>query len=383
MNILVVSDHGLYTDLTSSFVHNQAMTFAALGHRVRVLLPFPVGKSLNGRRMLPIVTRKDAEGVEIYYFRFLSLSNLGRRGFNTDSAKLALKLVANQVLEGFTPDVIHAHTFGLVSQLGIILKHRLRCPLVITTHGSDTNVALRNGAAARLCSSADQADMVTAVSPILAQRLATCGTKTPIKPIINGFMLRNIPDGLERDPYAMIQVGNLVPSKRVDVTIRAFAQLKKWYPQMSLCIIGKGPEAEHLKALCTDLGVENSVRFLGWLPNQEVFLRMCQATFFVMASKPEGFGIVYLEAMAAGCVTVGTQGEGIDGFIRHGENGFLVPADDANAIVQVIDSCFQHPQEISAIAQMGQQEARKQTWEHNAKQYSDLFSSILSPQTGE
>ena len=69
---------------------------------------------------------------------------------------------------------------------------------------------------------------------------------------------------------------------------------------MTLTVVGDGPLRTSLEELCQQLDVSGSVRFLGQLPNEEVFVRLCESTFFVMVSKPEGFGIVYLEAMAAG-----------------------------------------------------------------------------------
>lgn len=95
-----------------------------------------------------------------------------------------------------------------------------------------------------------------------------------------------------------------------------------------------------------------------------------------MPSYPEGFGIVYLEAMASGCVTIGTKGEGIDGFIRDGENGFLVPPDDVDAIVQTIDRCFQSPALEESISAAGRRDAKRQTWAHNAEQYIQLFEEL-------
>lgn len=53
---------------------------------------------------------------------------------------------------------------------------------------------------------------------------------------------------------------------------------------------------------------------------------MVESDVFAMVSKPEAFGLVYVEAMSKGCITIGTKGQGIDGVIEHGENGFLCEA---------------------------------------------------------
>jgi glycosyltransferase involved in cell wall biosynthesis len=59
---------------------------------------------------------------------------------------------------------------------------------------------------------------------------------------------------------------------------------------------------------------------------------MIDADVFAMVSKPEAFGLVYVEAMSKGCITIGTKGQGIDGVIQHGENGFLCEARNVLAL---------------------------------------------------
>ena len=103
---------------------------------------------------------------------------------------------------------------------------------------------------------------------------------------------------------------------------------------------------------------------------------MEESGFFVMASKPEGFGIVYLEAMSAGCVTVGTEGQGISDIIDHGMNGFLVPSDDPTRIAELLDWCLRNPEDSDRIAQEGKKLASEMTWEKNAGEYIKLFNKL-------
>ena len=104
---------------------------------------------------------------------------------------------------------------------------------------------------------------------------------------------------------------------------------------------------------------------------------MSKAQFFCMPSVREGFGIVYLEAMASGCVAIGTEGEGIADLIESGKNGFLVPPEDSEAIWQVMQRCLQHPAEAEAIAARGRKDALSLTWEKNAATYERLFMTLL------
>jgi len=378
MNILIVCHYGLYRDLSSSFVHAQALEYARLGHRVRVLVPIPYGKrDWDGSRFS--ASPRGAGGVELVPLRYLTLSKYGETGFNAKSAVLALRPRLAALLEDFPPDIIQAHTLGFDSRVGAWLKGRLGCPLVVTTHGSDTSIPVEQGRAGALRPLCDAADRVAAVSSALADKLRTCGTKTPISVILNGFQPRSLPgDTPKKEPLSFIQVGHLLEQKRFHVTIRAFAAIRKRHPEASLTVIGQGPERAALEGLCRELGVEDAVRFLGQVPNETVLAEMAKHRFFCMPSVREGFGIVYLEAMAGGCVTIGTEGEGIAGLIVSGENGFLVPPDDPEAIVGIVERCLENPDAAEAIAERGRRDARGLTWERNARQYLELFEEVRS-----
>lgn len=377
MNILVVCHYGMYQNLTNSFVHQQAAALAALGHCVRVVIPVPVGKRCRGRRFGPAVVRQQADGVTLCYCRCVSLSNWGADWFNMPSARLSLQRHLPQLLEEFRPDVIHAHTLGFDSELGKWLKKKLGVPLVVTTHGSDTSIPMERGEGAQMKAFCEGVDRIVAVSSVLGDKLRACGTTTPITAVLNGYAAQNRPSVSEKVPLSFLQVGHLQTQKRVDVTLRAVAKLREIHPEAVLTVIGAGPEREALETLSRELRMEDSVRFTGEISNREVLAEMSRTQFFVMPSVREGFGIVYLEAMASGCIAVGTEGEGIADLICHGENGFLVPPDDPDAIVKVIEHCLACPETAAAVAARGRQDAQALTWEKNAGRYADLFRELL------
>lgn len=382
MNILVVCHYGLYRDLSYSFVPSQIKAYAAGGHRVRAVVPIAVGKrDWDGARFSGPLLRREGDGVELCPLRHLSLSNYGGGGFNVAQALRALEKNMDGILDGFVPDVIHANALGYDSSLGARLKERLGVPLVVTTHGSDTSVPVERGRAASLKPFCDQADAIVAVSSALAEKLRSCGSKTPVSVILNGFNLRALPERLEKSGVTIVQAGNFLEQKRFHVTIRSFARIRDARPEAKLILIGEGPKRRELENLCRELGLGNSVRFTGRIPNPDVLREMGKARFFVMPSVREGFGIVYLEAMASGCVTVGTEGEGVADLIRSGENGFLVPPDDPEAIVRTVEWCLDHPEEAAAIAERGRRDALELTWENNAAQYIRLFTALREGET--
>lgn len=382
MNILVVCHYGLYRDLSYSFVPSQVKAYAALGHRVRVVVPIAVGKrDWDGARFSGPLLRREEDGVELCPLRHLSLSNYGSGGFNVSRALRSLEKNMDRVLDGFAPDVIHANALGYDSSLGARLKKRLGVPLVVTTHGSDTSVPVEQGRGGELKPFCDQADAIVAVSSALAGKLRSCGSKTPVSVILNGFNLRALPERLEKRGVTIVQAGSLLEQKRFHVTIRSFARIRDAHPEATLILIGEGPKRRELESLCRELGLGNSVRFTGRVPNPDVLREMGKARFFVMPSVREGFGIVYLEAMACGCVTVGTEGEGVADLIVSGENGFLVPPDDPEAIVRAVEWCLAHPEEADAVAERGRRDALELTWEKNAAQYIRLFTALREGET--
>ena len=377
MNILAVCHFGLYEELSSSFVHNQIREYAAQGHRVRCIVPIPLGKrGRTGSKFGPAVAKATVDGVEIVDVRYLSASGRGRKSFNHNSAIAAIRCHSQKIFEDFTPDIIHAHTLGLDSRIGAWLKEKFHCPLVVTTHGSDTMRPLKSGEGHILKADCQPCDALTAVSGPLKESLASCGTETPIHVIHNGFIPRE-PACESRDQFGIIQVGHLIESKHFDTTIRALARLKDRYPKLHLTIVGQGHLRESLQNLAKELGVDHRVEFTGAIPNAEVFARMCQNRFFVMVSKPEGFGIVYLEAMAAGCLTVGTAGQGIADILRSYENGFLAEAGDDAQVAEILAEMLENPEKCDEIAKNGQALARSMTWAEASQKYIALFETFI------
>lgn len=375
MNILVVSHYGLYDDLAASFVHDQVCAYTDLGHQVKVIIPIAIGKKGGGEAYIaPTLSHISAGGASLYYVHFCSLSNFGKRGFNNKSAILSIGCYLSQILEGFHPDIIHAHTLGFDSAIGAWLKKKLHCPLVVTSHGSDTSIPFEKGNYAALRSAAAEADSIVTVSHSLQKKLELAGIRTPLSTILNGFRIDYLKTNVPRQA-SIIQVGTLTKNKRTDITLSAFASLYPRHPDMTMCVIGWGVEEPNLKAFAQTHQIP--VRFLGRVSNQEVLTEMSKSCFFVMPSVREGFGIVYLEAMASGCITIGTEGEGIADLIVSGENGFLVPPDAPEAIVRVVEWCLAHPKEASAIAERGRRAALELTWEKNAAQYLNLFASLI------
>jgi L-malate glycosyltransferase len=139
-------------------------------------------------------------------------------------------------------------------------------------------------------------------------------------------------------------VGMFIPRKRVSDIITA---LHKAFPlkDFELDIVGEGMERENLAKLTQKLELQASIKFHGSLKRDELQTIMNNADCFIMVSESEAFGLVYLEAMAKGCITIGTRGEGIDGVIQHGINGFLCQARNSDQLSEILVYLNSLPQE--------------------------------------
>jgi len=147
------------------------------------------------------------------------------------------------------------------------------------------------------------------------------------------------PDGEPSPPAAdvprLLCVGRLIPIKGHIVLLRAFAEAKRTLPGLELEIAGRGPLEPALRALASELGVGDSVRFLGHVsPIQAAIER---ATVVVVPSMGEGFGMVALEAMERARPVIAAAIGGLGELVREGETGFLVPAGEAEPLTTAIE----------------------------------------------
>ena len=377
MKILVIAHFQNDNSPCAIFVHDQVKAFYELGHRVLVLSLVPyIKKDYFRKRFSKTIKCISIDNIEYAFLRYISLSKYGAKGFNQRQAKKAISIKAFNMIKAFNPDIIHAHTFGIDGDVGVWLKDKLRCPLVITTHGSDTTLPIRQGNWDSIVSYSAKADYVVCVGGKLKCELESIGVNTKVAVIHNGFNIQFVKEKQDKQPKSILQVGNLVPSKRNDITIRAFSLIKKQYPQSVLTIIGDGPEKNNLIELCNKLGINDSVEFLGWLPNETVLAKMASSEFFVMVSSPEGFGIVYLEAMASYCLTLAAINEGISDIIVSGNNGFLLPVDDPEAIAKTIIWAMDNKDIVKQITTNGHNDAINYSWINNALRYLNIFEEL-------
>lgn len=153
----------------------------------------------------------------------------------------------------------------------------------------------------------------------------------------------------------ILTAGRLVPQKRHDILIRAFAIVRQ-HLNASLTILGEGAEQAELQALAADLNLTDHIHFAGFQPN--IWQWMGAADLFALTSDYEGFGNVIVEAMAAGLPVVATRAPfGPEYILADSGHGRLVPPRDPAAVAHSLLELWHNPAQRQALQAGGRQRA--------------------------
>lgn len=140
--------------------------------------------------------------------------------------------------------------------------------------------------------------------------------------------------------------------KGVEHLLRAVAQLDLSL-DCRLTLIGDGNYRAELEALASELGLKRRVRFLGSIGDESLWDNYRQATLFALPSAKEGFGLVYLEAMAFSLPVIAASARGAVDVVEHGKAGLLVPFADVDALRSAIDYLIRNPDARQEMGQYG------------------------------
>lgn len=298
-------------------------------------------------------------------------------GGHTSNAikKHVLEITSLMSKERFKPDIILGHWMSPQAQLISQLKQIFDCKTSLVLHGCGY-INNRSFHAEKYLKNID-AIGCRSKSDAIAIQEALSLRKTPF------VCYSGIPDRVAADfsfdtekfnstpvLWRIVYAGRLVAYKNINKTLIALSRLKE--SNFIFDIIGSGGEEASLKKLAADLGIDKQVVFHGRMPREQVLEYMRKAHCFVMVSKDEVFGLVYLEAMISSCITIGSISEGIDGVIESGVNGFLCNPDDENDLAATLDSIMSKaPSQLQKYALNGYNTASRFTDSNVAQWYLD------------
>ena len=381
------------------FVHEQALALRAAGAEVSVVSPVaiaPPGRR-SGRLRAAAPAACVLDGIPVVYPRVPLLPR-----------RLAFARSGEFYLLGLLPhlrswrrqkfDLIHAHQALPDGAAAQRLARLLDAPYVVTVHGVDVNVNLPGGGAvgARAAAVLARASAVVAVSSAVARRLRGYVPQARLHVINNGggaAETPRLPQDAETRPPAgddpaqwpsdrasralLVSVGHLIPSKGQALVLEALSLLGDEFGDVRYAVVGEGRDEARLRALAARLGLNQRVRFLGRLSHADTLALMARADLFVLPSSPEGFGLVYTEALSQGTPVLACEGEGPEDFVEPGVSGWLVRPGEARAVAQALAEALADRERLKAMGEAGKRAVAGLTWAANAARHMALYRDVV------
>ena len=250
--------------------------------------------------------------------------------------------------EGFSPDFMVGHVLHPSIEILSELKCIYSVPTSITLHGIPNRISM---------DCLDKMDCVGFRSFAIKNAF-----EREYGNLNKGFMcFSGIPTAYIRQDVRkwnhgirnILYVGSLIRRKHPDVLISA-ANVAFQNDNYRITYVGDGGERAKIDGLANRYGITDRIVMKGQLDRDDILNEYDDADVFVMISENEAFGLVYLEAMARGCIVIASKKEGMDGIIKDGENGFLCEPGDsvelADLFARIIRMSSCELEQISAVA---------------------------------
>ncbi len=176
----------------------------------------------------------------------------------------------------------------------------------------------------------------------------------------------------------IVAARRLIYNKGIDILIKAFETVHKEFPDISLYIIGDGPEKENLINLSKKMNLTNCIHFTGTLSLEELFAYMKGAIIHVCPSRTEGGGIVNVEASACGCIPIGSNVDGIPEYIQDKISGLLFKPESYVDLAEKILEVIKNTERKNSMQQNGYLFAKTFDIEVKAQEYLTVYKNISS-----
>ena len=335
----------------------------------------PAAWSLRSHELPGVTERMAAEGVP---YRTMGLS----------AGNPLPALGIRRALQETRPDVLHLHleVSTLVGALAALSLPAPR-PLLVASVANDPyrQIRFHRWAGGRLAPSMDL--HITHSRGIRDAVLrAYAGRPRRVEVVSLGIDLGRFRRDLA-DPARVAQhrggaatvvgaIGRLVPQKAMHVLVDATPVLLAAQPGLRVLIVGDGPLRPELEAQAARLGVAHAVRFAGY--QEDVVSAYAAMDVFVLPSRDEGFGLVFLEAMAVGVPVVGTRVIGSEDAVEDGVTGLLVPYADATALAAAVRGILESPDLARRLRETAAERvSRVYSREQCAARVEDLYRELL------
>lgn len=377
MNVLIIA-RGIpdQKSLLGIFEYDQARALAAAGHRV-VLFAVDL-RSIRRRRRYGVHSGKN-DGIS--WYRIDIPVGAVPMGMFCRIGRWAVCYLYQIVFGGRKrPDIIHAH-FTENGCMAVTLAEKEKIPLVITEHSSDmAREKISNQLIKYARKGYSAAEIVIAVSSYLAcsieKKTGICCKIVP-NIISSDIFVQNEKKKKKKKKgcFGFVMTGNLIDGKCPQLLLEAFACLYKKYPDICLGFIGSGKKKKELETYVKRMGLEKAVRFYGVLSRTEIAKVYQEYDCFVLPSELETFGVVYIEAMAAGLPVIATRCGGPEDFVTD-ETGYLIAVNQKQELIKAMEKMYHRRGEFQ------EETIQKYAKEHFSEEavaarLTDVYSQVL------
>lgn len=285
-------------------------------------------------------------------------------------------------------DIIHAQSFSAGVPV-LALRRLTGKPAVITVHGTYLGMwgSLVPSWQAELLEVIERLvlfrnyDRIITVDKHFRNLASKLGYPTDrITYIPNGVELERFSPGVNRGRSAnFLFVGRLVAQKGLEYLVRASALLKKKGLDFSVDIVGDGPLNDDIRKLVHELGVEDCVRFLGYVSDDALPRIYSEADIFVLPSVWEGLPLTILEAWASELPVIATNVGGIGDVSVHAENALVVPSGDVEAFAEAMEQLISDTSLRKKLGKNGRELVESgYTWKRVAERTMEVYEQLLS-----
>lgn len=307
----------------------------------------------------------------------------------------------DRLFEQIRPQVVHLQDHYPLSWFVLWSARRRRLPVIGANHFMPDNLSpylpywqqlhpvYRRVAWFWMLLLYNRLDYVTVQSGFAGELLRTQGLKQPMIQISCGIDLTQFYAdstlgqadmrarfGLAPDRKLVLYLGRVDKEKRIDLLLHALHGLKR--QDVQLAIAGKGAALESMWNLAAELSLGDRVRFLGYVPRQDVRPLLCCADIFAMPSPAELLSIATLEAMACGRPILAARTGALPELVKDHENGRLFRPDDAADAARVLVELVDNPQSWQQMGLNSRQRAAVHSWADALAAYESLYAGLVS-----
>ena len=288
-------------------------------------------------------------------------------------------------------DVINTHFVVPSGPVGQVLAKLFGAPNVLSVHGGDLfDPSKRSSPHRHAWLRGPIRHMLNAADAVVGQSRDTVrhveqiyGVHRPVGLIPLGIDRPQLaPEasraqlGIPDDAFVMLTIGRIVPRKSSVQLVEALIKCAR--PKAHLVLVGDGPDAEAVRAAARAGGVAERVHLLGYVTEQQKSAALACADIFVSSSQHEGFGLVFLEAMAFALPVVCYNRGGQTDFLATPATGHVVALNDLDAFTRALIDLHDHPEQRRAIGQHNQSAVEEYFIDRCAERYEATFAAVCA-----